>query len=235
MRCHSFPFYSKTHSDYHSRGFQCFAESGWRDSYRYMKYRALWQEIRNEYREQNASVKKVKTVIIGNSLVHLFTPELMKREFPNSNIVNRGIGGDMTETLLERIKEDALVLRPDTIIIEIGGNDLIHGKCLSFIEANYHKLIQEIRIELPRSKIIFLSIPPTDAGNLNAVVPVMNQFLAGLPNQYPNLIYIDTWKYMRDKDLPRISREFLRYGGKDKLHFNEEGYSVWGRLLRPHI
>lgn len=188
--------------------------------------------MRYKYSQDNKQVISAKTVIVGNSLVHLFTPELMEKELPNRNVVNRGIGGDMTETLLLRIDEDVLVLNPSTVVIEIGGNDLIQGKCLSRIQTNVHSLVAKIRSRLPRARIIFISVPPTDVRHLNAIVPVYNQFLATLPNEYPNLVYVDTWNGMRDENLPTIRRDMLREG-RDKIHFNEKGYSIWGKMLRP--
>lgn len=232
LACGSVPF-KRDVVDYHSPRFTCLSSPGWRDEAKFPRYMEVWTGIRFLYHAENDKIKTAKTVIIGNSLVHLFTPDLMAQEFPGQPIVNRGIGGDMTETLLLRIEEDALTLKPQTVIIEIGGNDLIQGKCLSLIQDNIQAIVQKIRVVLPKTRIVFISIPPTDVPALNAVVPAMNSYLASLTQQYPNLVFVDTWPYMRDKDLPTIRRDMLREGTGDKIHFNEKGYSVWGRMLRP--
>lgn len=233
--CRSLNPFHKEVANYHSPDFECFDDPGWRDNKKFLKYMEIWSVIRGEYHKDNSRIKRARTVIVGNSLVHLFTPDLIEKELPNRGVVNRGIGGDMSETLLLRIEKDVLSLQPRTVVIEIGGNDLIQGKCLSLTEKNVHSLIAKIRGVLPRTRIIFLAVPPTDVSNLNAVVPAYNTFLAGLPRQYPNLIFLDTWTDMRDGNLPTIDRRFLREGGKDKIHFNAEGYSVWGKMLRPHL
>ncbi|MCC5814916.1 MAG: lipase [Leptospira sp.] len=230
--CRSLNPFAKDYNNYHSSRFECYDSEGWRDSDKFKRYLNLWTAMRYQYGQENSKVRNAKTVITGNSLVHLFTPELMEQELPSRNVINRGIGGDMTETLLLRLDDDVLSLNPSTVVIEIGGNDLIQGKCLSRIQNNVHSIVSKIRSRLPRARIIFISVPPTDVKNLNAIVPVYNQFLATLPNQYPNLIYVDTWNDMRDENLPTIRRDMLREG-RDKIHFNEKGYSVWGKMLRP--
>ncbi|WCL50376.1 SGNH/GDSL hydrolase family protein [Leptospira sp. GIMC2001] len=224
----------KYETNYFSSDFECNPNPGLSNESIFKDYLgSIWLPIRFIYQADNEKIKKAKTVIVGNSLVQLFTPDLMEKEFPSKGIVNRGIGGDMTETLLLRIEDDVLVLQPQNIIIEIGGNDMIFGKCHSFSQKNVHSIIAKIRSKLPGTKIIFLAVPPTDIPNLNAIVPIFNIFLASLPKQYSNLHYLETWTEMKDTDLPTIRRDLLREGLKDKLHFNEKGYSIWGKLLRP--
>lgn len=233
FQCSSILPFKRDIIDYHNPHFTCSSEPGWRENSKFQKYIEIWTAVRIKYHLDNQEIKQAKNVIIGNSLVHLFTPDLIENEFPNKGLVNRGIGGDMTETLLLRIEEDALVLSPKVLVIEIGGNDLIQGKCLSYIQNNVHSILQKIQNRLPRTKIILISVPPTNVSQLNAIVPVYNSFLASLPSQYKYVHFIDTWADMRDQDLPTIRKDMIRDGGRDKIHFNEKGYSVWGKLLRP--
>jgi lysophospholipase L1-like esterase len=235
FNCKFSRIFHKDQNNYFSSSFQCHSGIGWREQSQYQRYLGFWTLVRNEYQIDNRKIGNAKIVITGNSLVHLFTPNLIEREFPKKGVINRGIGGDMTETLLIRIEEDVLVLEPQVVIIEIGGNDLIQGKCLSEIQNNAIAIIEKIRNKNSRTKIVFISIPPTDVPNLNAIVPVYNSFLASLPSRFPNLIYIDTWQDMRDPDRPTIREDFVRREIGDRIHFNENGYSVWGRLIRPHI
>lgn len=229
--CHGLLRKQKPPYNYYHSNFECYSGYGWQNASEFSQYKNLWQEMRERYKKENIAKGSAKVVIVGNSLVHLFTPELLSREFPGYDIVNRGIGGDMTETLLERLPGDVFVLKPEIIIIEIGGNDLIQGKCLSFVENNIHKIIQTTKKSLPRVKIIFLSVPPTGVPTINSITPVFNQFLSRMPMEYSNVFYVDTWQYMRDPDLPTIKKDFLRE--RDRLHFNENGYLIWGKLLRP--
>jgi lysophospholipase L1-like esterase len=239
ISCSTFPFKRNIKNDYfnyHESDFQCLAEPGWRNSDLYSRYQTLaWNSLRQRYNEENARIKSANTVIVGNSLIQLFDEKLLQREFPGLNVQGRGIAGDMTESLRQRLPDNVFSLNPKNIIIEIGGNDLIFGKCLSYTETNIRNIIEDIQAYDKRIKIIFLSIPPTKNSSLNAIVPVLNASIQNMAREY-NFIYLDLWKFMRDNNLPVIKEEYIRYaefGKMDKIHFNEKGYEVIGQLVRP--
>lgn len=225
---------ARSTKNYHDPNFTCYSGPGFRDQSDFDKYRNKgWFPYRLVLREDNLRLGKAKVVLVGNSLAHLFLPELLKKEFPATPVVNRGIGGDLTDTLLERIDEDVLTLSPSTIIIEIGGNDLIQGKCLSTIQVNMESIITRIKDKLPNARILVLAVPPTQVPQLNAVVPAYNLFLSSLPKKYKGVEYIEIWDEMRNPDLPTIREEFVR--PRDPIHFNEKGYEVWGKKIRPYL
>ncbi|TGM66729.1 lipase [Leptospira meyeri] len=226
---------SSSKRDYFDTSFQCFAEPGWRDDSNFKKYLEIaWFPMRVLYAEDNLKVKKTDIVFAGDSLVHLFLPDLMAKEFPGQSVTNRGIGGDMTETLLSRIEEDVLVLHPDTIVIEIGGNDFREGKCLSLVQNNLISIIQKIHAQNKNTKIILIAVPPTRVKELNQIVPVFNLFLNQVARTTKNVEYVEVWDIMRNSDLPTLREEFFRPNG-DILHFNEKGYELWGKKLRPYL
>lgn len=218
------------YSNYYRPEFQCSAVAEWEDLGSYQEYMKTWNTLREFYNEQNRSKKTAKNVIAGNSLVHLFHEELLRRELPDYDIVNRGIGGDSTFTFLNRLEDNVLALKPSVVILEIGGNDLIQGKCLSSIEENVKTIIRKIKTYNPKIKIAFLSVPPTKKPNLNSIVPVYNAFLWSLAKPEEGIFYLDAWRYMRDANAPIIKEEYAREN--DPIHFGEKGYEVWGQLIR---
>ncbi|GBF42641.1 lipase/phospolipase [Leptospira ellinghausenii] len=221
--------------DYFDSNFQCFAEPGWRDDVNFKKYiEKAWLPTRLLYAEDNTKIKHSEIVFTGDSLVHLFLPELMVKEFPGKSVTNRGIGGDMTETLLTRIDEDVLRLEPKTVVIEIGGNDFIQGKCLSLVQNNLLMIIKKIHSHNHQTRIFLIAVPPTRVKELNQIVPVYNLFLNQVARTTQNVEYIEVWDIMRKPDAPTLSEEFIRPNG-DSLHFNEKGYELWGKKLRPYL
>ncbi|HMW03595.1 MAG TPA: GDSL-type esterase/lipase family protein [Leptospiraceae bacterium] len=238
IHCSSFGKVKNDYFDYYDSSFKCLAETGWRDSNLYSRYLDLgWNPIRKKYNDDNQKIKSANVVIVGNSLIQLFDERLIQREFPSLNVVGRGIAGDMSESLRQRISDNVLSLNPKTVIIEIGGNDIIFGKCLSYTENNIRGIIEDIQSYDKRIKIIFLSVPPTKNKVLNSVVPALNASIQSLAKEY-NFVYLDLWKAMRNPDLPVIKEDFVRYnefGKMDKIHFNEKGYEVIGQLVRPLI
>ncbi|MGJ4732646.1 GDSL-type esterase/lipase family protein [Leptospira levettii] len=221
--------------DYFDSNFQCFAEPGWRDDVNFKKYiEKAWLPTRLLYAEDNTKIKRSEIVFTGDSLVHLFLPDLMVKEFPGKSVTNRGIGGDMTETLLTRIDDDVLQLEPKTVVIEIGGNDFIQGKCLSLVQNNLLMIIKKIHSHNHQTRIFLIAVPPTRVKELNQIVPVYNLFLNQVARTTQNVEYIEVWDIMRKPDAPTLSEEFIRPNG-DSLHFNEKGYELWGKKLRPYL
>jgi lysophospholipase L1-like esterase len=225
---------SKKKLDYFSGNFTCTnSPEEQEDNKSYREYLLQWSQLKKIYTLQNTQINRSKVVMVGDSLIHFFPPEILKNEFPTLDIQNRGIGGDTTYLLKERIYDNVINLKPEIILLQIGGNDLIQGKCLSFIEKNYTEIIKEIRDSLPNSKILILSVPPTGVRELNSIVPVFNLFLIQFSKIDKNIDFIDVWREMRDVDRPIIKMDYRR--DNDKIHFNERGYIAWAKLLKPYL
>jgi lysophospholipase L1-like esterase len=220
-------------SRYFDPEFVCNDLPGFKNQEDFSVYRSNWQKARDFFRIENTTNPKADVVFIGNSLIMLYHKGILDREFPNKNIANRGIGGDMTDLLLERIEQDALILEPKLVILEIGGNDLIQKKCLPRIESNIIKIHNLIAKRLPKAKVIHMGIPPTRVAELNMITPVLNSFLSTLPSQYPNVVFIDTWNPMRDSNSPILQEDYSIPG--DMIHFNDKGYEVWSNLIRRYL
>ncbi len=185
--------------------------------------------MRGLYREENQRIKTANVVFVGNSLIQLFPSELMGKEFPGA--VNRGIGGDLTELLLQRIEEDVLFLNPKAIVLEIGGNDLIQGKCLNVIETNLGKILEKINQVNPNTKVVILGIPPVRTQSINNVSPVLNLTWISIAQTYKNVVFLDNWQWLREKERPALRQEF--WLEKDKIHLNENAYKIWVQKLKP--
>lgn len=222
---------SRAVKDYHDKDFHCHNGPGLRNAEDFLKYKKLgWEPYRLVIQEENKKIGKAKVVLAGNSLIHLFLPELLEKEFPGKSVANRGIGGDMTDTLLDRIEEDVLSLDPSVVVLEIGGNDFIQGKCLPLVQQTHIAIIQRIHQKNPNTRVILLAIPPTLVPDLNRIVPIYNLFLSDYARKTKNVDYMELWDEFRDPQSPVLREEFVRPG--DPLHFNNRGYEVLGRKLR---
>ncbi|AVV49606.1 GDSL-type esterase/lipase family protein [Leptospira santarosai] len=219
----------KSYTDYTSSRFECWGGIGYRSSEKFEQYRNLWYKMRSIYREENQRIKTANAVFVGNSLIQLFPNEMFVREFPGA--VNRGIGGDMTETLLERLEEDVISLNPKVIVLEIGGNDLLQGKCLYLIESNLVKILDKLTQSLPNTKIVILGIPPVRASSLNNISPVVNLAWVFIIQSYKNVIFLDNWQWFREKDRSVLREEF--WLERDEIHLNENAYKIWVEKLKP--
>ncbi len=178
-------------------------------------------------------------VITGESTLALFPQEIYQKFLPEYNIVNRAIGGETTVLYLLNIEEDILSLNPDIILISIGGNDLLGGRCLNQIINNLNLIFYKIRTRLPETYIIFASIPPVLSWKVNTISPYVNQKIQNLLMLYPKTIYLDLWDILAEEEKPELSEKFYRkldifpLSEYDKLHFNIKGYEEIAKKLKP--
>lgn len=237
ISCSSLGYKKHSFFNYYSDNFECTNSPETRNPAKFQKYLDLaWNPVRERYNQENLSISKVDVVIVGDSLIHMFhypNEQLLLEQFPGINIYGRGIGGDTSGLLLNRLEANVLSLNPKTIIIEIGGNDLIFGVCLSTLEENIHKIIRLIRTKNKNTRILLLSVPPVGNKEVNSISPVYNLFLRTLTEEYENVQYIEFWKSMRSADSPFLKPEYAR--PNDKIHLNESAYKLWGEIIKPYL
>ncbi|TGL59574.1 GDSL-type esterase/lipase family protein [Leptospira sarikeiensis] len=228
-------FQPKTVFDYYHPDFHCVDKMGLRDSEFWDFYSEKYKEAVTNYSKENDKLKKANIVFVGNSLVSSFPPEILTSEFPGA--VNRGIPGDMAEMLLGRLDSTVLNLKPSTIVLEIGGNDIRDGKCLDYLENQHRQIIQKIRTSLPNTRILILGIPPVLSKNINSVSPVVNAWWARIAQENQNMLFLDIWPEFRRKEIPFIKEElaFVFEGKQDPIHVNKEAYIIWARKIKSYL
>ncbi len=169
-------------------------------------------------------------VFVGNSIMAgVDWMELLG----NSRLRNRGISGDITFGILQRLHE-ITVGKPAKIFILIGINDISRNIPDSFILSNYATIIKRIKKESPNTKIYF-----------HTLMPVNNEF-----TQFKN-------HYNKDQHILFVNAELKRLAAKEKitlidlyphflnadkkldkkytvdgLHLNAEGYKLWAKVLK---
>jgi lysophospholipase L1-like esterase len=174
-----------------------------------------------------------EVVFLGNSITYGGDWNGM---FPSLLIKNRGISGDVTQGVLDRL-DRVLETRPAKIFLMIGINDLAFGRNEEEILANIKRIIREIRQGSPETILYLQSLLPvnpdypvfsnhTDKGlqikNINRVLRRMaGDYGAVFVDLYPLFVGQD------DKLDPRYT--------KDGLHLTAAGYSVWEKAVAPHL
>ena len=168
-------------------------------------------------------------IFLGNSLIdNCDWAEL----FQNPNIKNRGVGGDDTDGVLERLDE-VTSSRPEKIFIMIGTNDLAYGKTVDVILSNYRKIIERIMEESPETKIYLQSVLPTDDGfypdRSNDDIMKINRGLNELAAE-KGLVYIDLYTSF-ENDQGILDTKY----SLDGLHIKGEGYRLWKSLIEKYV
>jgi lysophospholipase L1-like esterase len=98
---------------------------------------------------------KPRVVFFGDSITDLWR---LNEYFPDSDYLNRGIAGQTSGQLLQRIKEDVIDLHPEAVLFLVGTNDLARGTPVAAIEDNYQMMADLAAVN--KIKVLFASVTP---------------------------------------------------------------------------
>lgn len=171
-------------------------------------------------------------IFLGNSITdYTDWNELLNLEEAR----NRGISGDITFGVLERLDE-ITEGNPSKVFILIGINDISRNIPDSVILANYKKIIHRIKKESPKTKIYFNTLLPVnnsftnrDHFNKDEHILFVNDELKKL-GAAEKITIIDIHPHFLDA-YKRLDKKYTY----DGLHLDMEGYQKWTSLLKPHI
>ena len=154
--------------------------------------------------------------------------------FNDSNILNRGIGGDTTEGVLNRIDE---VIRhtPKKLFIAIGTNDISRGFSTDKIIANYRAIINKVKLASPSTAIYVQSILPVCIkpfsvfSHNNKGILAVNSALEPLCKEL-GIPYLDVHSKFKDEN-GKLKSNLTN----DGLHLLGDGYLIWKDLIEEYV
>lgn len=152
--------------------------------------------------------------------------------FQNPNVKNRGIGGDDTDGVLERLDE-VTSSHPDKIFLMIGTNDLAYGKSVEHVLENWRKIIGQIKKDSPETILYIESVLPVEDyihySRPTDSIMAINEGLKQLATEN-GLTYIDLFTlFANDKN--RLNLDY----SIDGLHLNGKGYIRWKEEIEKYI
>lgn len=173
---------------------------------------------------QNLPIETQDIVFIGDS----HTQKFELHEFFNKlNVKNRGIDGDVTQGVLERL-DPMTAGHPQKIFLQVGINDIFMSHNIIKAIPNYKRIISRIQAESPATKIYVQSIIPSKFADQDTVIKY-NRALRQI--SYENkLTFIDLYPAFNDRG--KLDK---KYDCGDAIHLNGEGYVLWTRILKPYL
>lgn len=172
-------------------------------------------------------------IFLGNSLTaYTHWNELLEV----SNIKNRGISGDTSFGILERITE-ITEGQPAMIFLLIGINDISRNVPSHLIIRNYKKIIERIQKDSPKTKIYLQTLLPVNNTftrysnhyNKDGEITKVNNGLKKLSTE-KGVDLIDIHPHFLDQD-NRLDKRYTEEG----LHLNAYGYNLWAKILLPYL
>ncbi len=191
-------------------------------TYRPGKYKELVQKFNEE------PISKKDYIFLGNSIT-AGTDWSKLLNLPQAK--NRGISGDITFGVLERLQE-VINRKPAKVFILIGINDISRNIPDSLILRNYKKMIQRIREGSKKTQIYFNTMLPVNASfekfknhyRKDEHILYLNDEIRKLATK--NVTVIDLYPHFLDEQ-KRLKAELT----KDGLHLIPAGYQVWAEVL----
>lgn len=164
-------------------------------------------------------------VWIGDSITEQGWWSMLSRE---RGIANRGIGGDNTYGMLDRLPE-ILASKPRKIFLMAGINDLSAGYPVADIYANIRRMVELIQKEVPNCAIYLQSVltPNNEVlaydyiKNKQGQVRELNSLLQTLCKEC-NVQWVDVAALVSNEQ-GELRRELT----KDGVHLHPEAYVIW--------
>ena len=190
-----------------------------------------WEKAIAAFEQQDKKSPPVPGGIVfyGSSSIGLWD---LKKSFPDLPAINRGFGGSQMADAAQFVRRVVIPLKPRTIVLYEGDNDLNVSKTPQQVAADFDALLKSVRTDLPEAKLIVIGIKPSPSRwKLIDKQRELNRLLTERCQADKYATFLDVEKPMLNADgQPRA--ELFR---DDKLHLNDAGYELWNSLLRPHL
>nr|WP_314561140.1 SGNH/GDSL hydrolase family protein [uncultured Capnocytophaga sp.] len=172
-------------------------------------------------------------VFIGNSITNgAEWAEL----FPQKHVKNRGISGDTSEGVYDRL-DPVVKGKPAKIFILIGINDISRGIKVENIVMNMRRIVEKIQTESPKTKIYIQSILPVNPDFEMFKTHMKPQLIQEINLHYQNIAqeykvkYIDIYSHFLEKGTDKMNKNYTN----DGLHLLGEGYLLWREIIKPYL
>ena len=186
--------------------------------------RAYYDAKLEQYERENAEYEdfEVDVAFIGDSLTDGYD---LATYYPQYVTANRGIGGDTTFGVEERLQVSLFDLKPKVVVMLIGANNM------DTMLQNYESILQSLKENLPESKIVLCSLTAMGGehwGRKNQLAAYNNVSIKLLAQKY-GYTYVDLYSALYDVSIGEVYEGYTVDGG----HFTHEGYTVVTAQITP--
>lgn len=178
-----------------------------------------------------------QTILLGDSITDFFNWYELFYDYSKSTdqaVYNRGISGDTTDRLLERLEDNVLSIKPKNIVLLIGTNDIGRGLPLSMSLNNVEQIIKTSKDRCPDVNFILEAVYPINENmrdrfekRSNNKINEMNKEYIKLCKKY-DCVWVDFTDNLKDEN-GNLKEEFTY----DGLHINALAYEIVTENIIP--
>ena len=187
----------------------------------YMEQYAIAKEA--SFAEENPLFApfQVDVAFLGDSLTDFYP---VAQAFPDYVTANRGIGGDTTFELEERLDVSVYALKPKVAVLLIGVNNLDTAM------DNYERILQGLAANLPETRVVVLSLTPVGSAwaDKNPQVALHNVEIGALALKY-GYTYVDIFTPLYDININALADVY----SMDGVHLTDAAYHKITECLTP--
>jgi lysophospholipase L1-like esterase len=204
-----------------------------------LSYGQDWANLKRFQQENSelmlAKAHEHRVVFMGNSITEGWL-SIRPEFFKNKPYVNRGISGQTTPQMLVRFRQDVINLKPSTVVLLAGINDIAENTGPSTIEMIANNIISMAELaKANQINVIICSVLPANhfpwrqSIKPDEKVRKLNALLQSY--SYENkLAYVDYYSAMVN-DSHGLKKEL----GEDGIHPNKNGYLIMEPILEKAI
>ena len=173
------------------------------------------------FEEENKTLGEVDIAFIGDSITDGYD---VATYYPDYTVINRGIGGDTTFGLEDRLEVSLFEVEPKVVVMLIGANNL------EKMFDNYEDILIKLKENLPDSKIVILSLTAMSKewGKNNQLAKQNNVRIKELAEKY-EYTFVDLFTPLTDPETGELYANMSEDGG----HPNAIGYARITEILTP--
>lgn len=191
-----------------------------------------WANL-NKYASENQNLTPTlkSVVFMGDSITEFWKVNDLNF-FTENPFINRGIAGQTTPQMLLRFKQDVINLKPETVVILAGINDIAENTGPITIDQIMENIISMVELAKANNiKVVLCSVLPANNFYWNPKLKPANKVieLNLLLKNYAKankISYVDYYSAMVDNE-----KGLQKKYGEDGVHPNLEGYKVMETLL----
>ena len=171
-------------------------------------------------------------LFLGSSYIRLW--ENIRQDVNYNDIIHRGFGGCNLTEVAYYLKRIVFPHQPKAIFIYVG-NDIVAGnrdKSPDQVLELFTYIVKIIRTKYPTIPITWLAISPNERRwTVWDKITEANNLVKAFCESQSSLYYISSG----DQFIGTDGKPITKYFREDKLHYNVEGYKVWGKNIRERV
>ncbi len=168
-------------------------------------------------------------VFYGSSSIRLW--DTLAADLADPRALNQGFGGSTLEACAYFFERLVAPLRPSSLVLYAGDNDLGDGQNPEQVLSSFRALIAKMDQALPQVAFTYMSIKPSPARSaiVKEIWETNRLIRAEVETRGNCALFLNIFDAMLDSQCRPRSDLF----GEDGLHLNRDGYRLWTELLSP--